>query len=201
MMANFFVCFRSLALGLLLFLTLGAYGAVPKPLDQEAIGKALANYRKLDRLESQFTQTKKLRAMGLALESKGKMALEKGEVLWQLDEPSFLKLRISATSLEMFESPTQSKGKPLIENQEALARVLKPLYAWLTMDAALLVEQYQVFSEKDWFRLIPLDQSAPVRALRLHLTKEKLVDQVELEESSGDELQLKFSRTKVDWKK
>lgn len=170
------------------------------PVSSEALSKDLARYRSLRGLEAEFRQTKTLQGMSLTLKSAGHFRLTRtgsdAEIEWVVKDPAYLKLRITPTALLMSENEGDA-GKPVVDNADATARILRPLYAWLSMDAARIAENYAIDDKgKNEFELTPKDKSAPVKQLRIHLDARKLVDRVVLRETSGDELRIEFSGTK-----
>ncbi len=172
-----------------------------RAVGEKELDKELAQYKGIRSLDASFEQVKDLKAMQLKVKSSGSFSLHKegdrAEVDWQVRKPAFLKLRITADTLEIFEKEGEP-GKPLVGNQEAQGKILRPLYAWLSMNSALIGAQYSISGDgKGRFRLEPKEAGSPVKALVLQLDRKKLVREVTLEEISGDELRITFSGTKV----
>lgn len=168
----------------------------------------LKHYRTITTLESKFEQRKSLKSLGIDLESQGKLRMtrEKGgaaEVDWVLEKPAYLRLKITESSIESFASADQKRGKPLLENQDLATQVLRPLYAWVAMDAAKISEEYQVFRvAAGRFRLVPKrTESTPLDAIQMQIGKNQLVEEITLLERSHDELRIRFRDTKVESRK
>ncbi len=204
---------RSLLVNVLTLVTLGIIGSspcaafaapakvLPSSLSAPELERALSQYKKIKSLEARFDQVKTLKGLQITLKSSGSFRLRKegdtAEVEWQVNKPGYLKLRITPSSLEIFEEEGKP-GKPLVENQEAQGRILRPLYAWLSVNSRLISEQYSVFAEgKSKFRLEPKEPGSPVKKIRIQLDNKKLVSSVALEEISGDQLKISFSANKV----
>lgn len=175
--------------------------AAQKPMTGAELEKELTQYKNVVSLDARFDQVKELKGLKVKLKSSGSFHLRKtgesSEVEWQVSKPGYLKLKITPGSLEIFEEEGKP-GHPLVENQEAQSKILRPLYAWLSVNSQLISEQYHLFSlGKQGFRLVPKDEKSPVKALRLVLDRQKLVSSVFLEERSGDEIRIHFSGTKV----
>ena len=179
----------------------GAPVVSPAPITSAELEKELSQYKNIKSLEASFEQVKDLKGLAVKLKSSGSFRLrkdgDKTEVEWQVNKPGYLKLKITPERIEIFEEEGKP-GKPLVDNQEAQGKILRPLYAWLSVNATLIGEQYKIFSlGKQGFRLEPKDENSPVKALRLSLDRNKLVSAVFLEERSGDEIKISFSATKV----
>jgi|GEM_PF-6040323 len=196
---------RALVIRVLALVTLGIIGdvswAAPKPMTGAELEKELAQYKNILSLDANFDQVKEIKSLKVKLKSSGTFHLRKAgdisEVEWQVSKPSFLKLKITPASLEIFEEEGKP-GRPVVENQEAQAKILRPLYAWLSVSSRLISEQYHIFSlGKKSFRLEPKEENSPVKALRILLDKQKYVSSVLLEERSGDEIRITFSGTKA----
>ena len=178
-----------------------ALGAESRALSPERLDKELARYRKVRGLEADFSQVKTLAGPRIELKSKGHLSLKRtgteSEVDWVIREPAYLRLHVTATKLELFES-AGGPAKPLMEGQDLQAKVLRPIYAWLSVNSALIAEQYDVYAAgHDKFRLEPKDKSSPVKSMELALDSTRLVRQVLLLEASGDRLNITFSGTKT----
>jgi hypothetical protein len=195
---------------LLCVIPLPAARAAARPPSAKAVSpmeldKELAAYKGIRSLEAAFQQVKDMKAVQVKLKSSGTFRLRKtgdegAEVEWEVSKPSYLKLRITNNSLEIFEQPGQP-GKPLVENLEAQAKILRPIFAWLSMNSRLIGEQYTIYaSGPHKFRLEPKDGAQPVKAIEITLNEKKLVSAVALEERSGDELRITFSGSKVEKK-
>lgn len=175
-------------------------------LSEKELTTRLSSYQKISSLESQFTQTKTLKSLNLKLESTGSLILKtnsKGdqEVNWTLNHPAYLRIKIDSNHLEMFESPNQESGKALIENQAILAKVLKPVYAWLSMDAKLITQEFNVeANHKSKISLEPKDKkNSPIDSIHISLDQNQLVNRIEIFEKSSDEILIRFSKTKVSY--
>lgn len=186
---------------LLCIISLGAQGAESRALSAESLDKELARYRKVRGIEADFQQVKTLSGPRIELKSKGHLSLkrigEASEVDWVIREPAYLRLRVTESKLEIFES-AEGPAKPLVEGQEMQAKILRPIYAWLSMNSSLIAEQYNVYSSgHDKFRLEPKDKSSPIKAMELVLDSAHLVHRVALSEISGDRLTITFFGTKT----
>ncbi len=179
--------------------------ASEKTMNADQLEKELGHYKEIAGLEAHFQQVKEFKALKISLKSEGKfrMSRENGQAVveWQILKPAFLKLKISEKSLEIFEQPGQA-GKPLLENQTMQAKVLKPLYAWLSMNGRFIAEQYDVFPEgKGKFRLQPKEKDAPINSVVIALGTNQLVEKVTIMERSGDDIKISFTETKTESRK
>jgi hypothetical protein len=192
------------ALGCALMLCVAALpvlGAGSRALTPEQLDKELARYRNVHSLEADFTQVKTLSGPRIELKSKGHLSLKRtggaSEVDWLIKDPAYLRLHVTETKLELFESAT-GPAKQIVEGQDLQAKILRPIYAWLSVNSALIAEQYEVFAAGPGkFRLEPKDKTSPVKAMELSLDSTHLVHQVSLTEASGDRLKITFSGTKA----
>lgn len=160
----------------------------------------LKQYKSISKLEARFEQVKTLKDAGVTLKSSGifSLRMEHGGpavVDWTVEKPAYLRLHITDKSIDLAEKAGEA-GKPVIENREAQARILRPIYAWLTVDAAKISEQFEI-DHCGHYRLTPKDKDSPIKEMYMSLNGSGLVESVTLNEKSGDHMQITFLSTKV----
>jgi hypothetical protein len=162
----------------------------------------LQYYKNVQRLEAQFKQTKTLTNLGIDLVSTGSFTLEKSEhpqVTWQMDTPAFIKFVITPSSIVSFDQPNQKEGKTLLDNQSVATRMLRPIFAWLSMDSQQIKQDFIVHKlHADQFTLTAKDAaSATIAKITMQLGKDKLLKNLTLLEKSKDKITISFFNTKV----
>ena len=172
-----------------------------KPLSTEALEKELKQYKTISALQARFEQIKKLKDADVAIKSSGDLSLKseagKSVIDWIVRKPAFLQLHITESSLELSQDPN-TPGKPIVDSKDAQAKILRPIYAWLSMNSALIEEQFNVTRCGSLFNLTPkAGKDSPLARISMGLDKDGLVRGVTLLEKSGDSLKITFLDTKV----
>lgn len=170
-------------------------------MSTEALEKELKQYKSISSLQARFEQIKKLKEADIEIKSSGELSLRsedgKSIVDWTVKKPAYLQLHITEASLELSQEPDKP-GKPVLENKDAQGKILRPIYAWLSMNSSLIEEQFKVTRCGSNFDLIPRSGAeSPISRISMALDRDGLVKGVNLLERSGDSLKITFLDTKV----
>jgi outer membrane lipoprotein-sorting protein len=168
----------------------------------------LSFYKKTERLETNFHQTKKMKGLKMLLNSDGKLVIQKpDQVIWEVQKPARMRAELTQQSIRLETGEGAEKTvqvldqKSLGERKEAQS--LKALKAWLEMDADLLKKDYQVTKlGPSQFLFEPFDKnSSPFEKLEMKISQGKYVQELIISEKSGDQMQISFTAPKVILKK
>lgn len=160
----------------------------------------LKQYKTIDNLEARFEQKKVLKSADVVLKSSGDFLMhrERGKVVvdWTVRKPAFVHLHITDQGIKISEKQGEA-ARPVMENKEAQARILRPIYSWLSMDSKLISEQFNIEEKCGYVFLRPKEKDSPISAIVMTLNKTGLVETVELAEKSRDTMMISFKDTKV----
>jgi outer membrane lipoprotein-sorting protein len=180
---------------LLVFFSFSAHAA-SAPLTRDQLAEQLEAYRSIRTLHAHFHETKHLKDLKIDLTSEGELDLERPtRVVWRVTSPSPLTVTLEKDKLSI-----TSDGKREQYEMEGRAKEsLKALVAWLELDPDALMANYRVLSlGKDRFRFEPKDTNAPVQSLQMKIRAKGYVERLEIEERSGDSLDIRFDPPRVE---
>ena len=168
------------------------------PLTSKELDTLFQRYRGLTELSVDFEQTKILKDVATPLVSKGHLLVRTpNELVWTITSPSFLEVKMQDGSVQI----TSGKGPKadiqklsraqLASNPQS--RSLDSLSHWLQFDSKFLNSEYQV--EKlgaNRYKFNPKGES-PFASMTAEILADNTVRKIEMNEKSGDQLQIKFA--------
>jgi hypothetical protein len=167
-------------------------------VSEQELSEKFQFYRSIERLSVAFQQTKHLKDMNLDLRSSGQLALDHGVVTWEVQKPSPVTVKISASDVEITGPSGQQSFKLKDLSKDSVARGVGLLLPWLTFDAKALSTQYKISRlAAQRYAFEPIAADFPVRKIVAELTKEGHIERLVMSEASGDTLEIKFASPKV----
>jgi outer membrane lipoprotein-sorting protein len=172
--------------------------AAPRPIEKQELASQLTYYQSIQTLRTKFHEIKTLKEMKLTLESDGELTvIRPSKVIWKVTRPSPLTVILEESRLQILDS--EGKGETLAIEGEA-KKSLKSLVAWLKLDPNELFETYQISDlGENKFRFEPkVPAESPLRALVMQIRPKSYVEQLQIEERSGDSLTIRFEKPRIE---
>ena len=167
-------------------------------VNEQELSEKFQFYRSIERLNVGFQQTKHLSDMNLDLRSSGQMTLDHGVVTWEVQKPSPVKVKISASDVEIVSSSGKQAFKLKDLSKDSVARGVGLLLPWLTFDAKALSAQYKISQlGPRQYAFEPLVADFPMRKIVASLNSEGHIERLQMTETSGDTLEIHFAAPKV----
>ncbi len=166
------------------------------------IDKLLNNYKPLGNFSADFTQTKKLVALGMELKGKGQLQVfEDKSIIWQINEPAPMNVRIDAKEIVIKTVVSGKEQKQVFSLTEGIAgnqiaASVKPFLDLFSGSSAGLHERFSIAKAGTGFSLTPKEQ-LPIKTLELTPDSAgTYMEQVIIHEKSGDSITYLFSKPK-----
>jgi len=149
-------------------------------------------YATLTSFRTHFTQVKKLNELNLELKSEGTLTVRRPrEVIWEVKKPTALRLTLDGKNL------TLSNANSETTTVTAGFKGVDKLMAWLRLDAAEIGRSYRVTRHPSGeLECLPkkADPGDPFVSMRLRLSTDGSLSQLNLKERSGDALEISFTK-------
>ena len=166
------------------------------------IDKLLNNYRPLGSFAADFTQTKKLVALGMELKGKGQLQVfDDKSIVWQISEPAPMNVRIDAKEIVIKTVVSGKEQKQVFSLTEGIAgnqiaASVKPFLDLFSGSSAGLRERFTIENAGTGFSLTPKEQ-LPIKTLELTPDQSgTYMEHVVIHEKSGDSITYLFSKPK-----
>jgi len=170
-----------------------------RQLSDKEVADKLRFYERIDRLSAPFKQTKTLKEIGIALDSKGRIEIERpSKVRWIVEQPSPITVTVDGKKVSLESESGSEKKKEQWDlgsvSDERLSKALVGMLAWMRLDVATIQSSYTITEMAGGaLRAVPRDTSAvPFKALVFRIHKDGHLDSLRLEEVSGDEIAIDF---------
>ena len=191
---------RLTAAALFAFLTAAMVAAAELPAGIAEEARIAAEYRIVT---ADFRQIRRLKDLDMEIAIRGSMVSEKnGRLRWQVDAPAPSVTVIDRDSLTHFDRGT---GKLAVIREESFPwlKVLRDsMNEWLNGDLTSLAKRFDITAPAPGkLRLVPKtgELRQLYRAVELAFDpQERLLRQVRIEETTGDELEIRFLNVKRD---
>ncbi len=178
-----------------------------RPLSDQEVADRLRFYERIDRLTAPFKQTKTMKEIGIALDSKGLIEIERpSKVRWIVEQPSPMTVTVDGKQISLESMSGGEKRKEQWDlasvSDERLSKSLVGMLAWMRLDVATIQSSYTISEMTSGaLRAIPRDASAvPFKALVFRIHKDGHLDTLRLEEVSGDEIAIDFGTPRIQKK-
>jgi hypothetical protein len=166
------------------------------------IDKLLNNYKPLGGFVADFTQTKKLVALGMELKGKGELQVSDDKsIVWQISEPAPMNVRIDAKEIVIKTVVSGKEQKQVFSLTEGIAgnqiaASVKPFLDLFSGSSAGLRERFTIENAGTGFSLTPKEQ-LPIKTLELTPDQSRTyMEHVVIHEKSGDSITYLFSKPK-----
>jgi hypothetical protein len=166
------------------------------------IDKLLNNYRPLGGFSADFTQTKKLVALGMELKGRGQLqVLDDKSIVWQILEPAPLNVRIDAKEIVIKTVVGGKEQKQVFSLTEGIAgnqiaASVKPFLDLFSGSSAGLRERFTIAKTGISFSLTPKEQ-LPIKTFELTPDASgTYMEHVVIHEKSGDSISYLFTKPK-----
>lgn len=189
-------------------------GAAPSPAVPEArllgpaeVAEKLKFYERIATLRTTFSQTKTMKEIGVALDSKGHLEIERpSKVRWVVEQPSPMTVVVDGSNVKL-ESGTGADKKTeqwdmASVTDEKLSKALVGMLAWMRLDVPTLQASYAISElPGGQLRAVPKETAAvPFKALVFRVHKDGHLESLRLEEVSGDEIAIEFGKPRIQKK-
>jgi hypothetical protein len=176
----------------------------PRNVSVDDLKKALTLYHSISRLDVDFQQTKTLKDMDLKLKSEGHLTLSLPQrVEWKILKPTPLTVELEKDKITIHSgSGTQVFSQA--ENPSAKDREsFQTLLTWLKLDAEEINRKYDVtLTGPGQYRFTSKNPDEPVmKSLEMKLSKAGHVQELRFHEASGDQVQIRFAKPKVTYRR
>jgi hypothetical protein len=175
-------------LGVLLLLSSFVHADSPTKID--SLADRLGTARDFTVLDGNFTQTKHLAQMPMALKSAGQFRFEKaGQLTWEVTSPVTSRLLIYADKIVQYDG--DRPVMTLTAEQQPVVRVLGDIfYGILLSDPQRLARQFTHVADDnlDVTRLVPTDRVLGLAIDWIELSGEGQVSAFRMQEHNGDQL-------------
>ncbi len=178
------------------------------PLNTEELSKKLQFYTPIETLQATFKQTKHLKEMGMKLESEGELKVHRPDrVVWQITKPGRVQLTLQGSDviLETGEGKEYKVDRFSLNSpmKKEISQGLLSMMAWLKLDIPMIQNSFTVSSiEGGGFRCEPKDKKAALFAsLDFYVHSKGHLEQLILNEKSGDRIEIRFQAPQVTFKK
>jgi hypothetical protein len=179
----------------------GALGRAPaKPLGAPELESLLKPYLSLKSLSANFVQKKHLQDLNLDLTSTGQLQVKNPHIiLWTLQKPSFLEVRISQKDLTITTAKDKEPQKiSFAQMGEQGAGGLALLVPWLEMDVNQLLKNYRIEKLEPLHLQFTPTQKSLFKNIELHLSKNHHIQTLTFMEQSGDSIEIEFKAVKIE---
>lgn len=191
-------------LGLLWAFAVPALAATASPerlLTDKEVAEKLRFYQRIESLRAPFSQTKTMKEIGIALDSRGHLEIERpSKVRWVVEAPAPMRVTVDGLDVQL-ESGTGPDKKTErwslgAVSDEKLSRALVGMLAWMRLDVPTLQASYRMSALPDGLlRAVPKDSGAvPFKALVFRVHRDGHLESLRLEEASGDEISIEFGK-------
>lgn len=195
--------FRTILAVLLAFSSVSVWGlAQTNDHAHAAIDKLLNNYGPLGSFGADFTQTKKLVALGMELKGKGQLQVfDDKSIVWQINEPAPMNVRIDAKEIVIKTLVSGKEQKQVFSLTEGIAgnqiaASIKPFLDLFSGSSTGLRERFTIATAGNGFSLTPKDQ-LPIKTLELTPDQSgTYMERVVIHEKSGDSITYVFTKPK-----
>ena len=180
------------------FVSQTSSAAASRPVTREELAKQLTYYQSISELNAKFTETKTLKDMALKLESDGELTVVRpvagtthSQVVWRVIHPSALTVTLSEGSVKIVSGDGKTENYAI---EGSAKESLKALVAWLKLDPEELIQSYRISQEADGaYRFEPKGE-ASIAAMVMTLQPGSYLEQLRIEEKSGDSLLIRFQK-------
>lgn len=191
-------------IALSLFLISSLLNASHRIIPELELSERLKFYQKIKTLHTDFHQVKSIKSIGMELKSEGEMRLElPGKVVWTIKKPSFSKVELEGNTIKMTSGQgAEQKTQTMVLGKETdpnVSKAILSMMAWMRMDVPEIEKSY-VISElgKNEFRCEPKNPAVSVfAALNFKLHPKGHVEELKIEEKSGDLIQIEFDKPQI----
>jgi len=172
--------------------------AMLRPVTKTELADKLAYYRSIQVLHTKFHETKTLKGMNIKIKSDGNLTVQRpNKVIWEVVQPSPITVILDNQNVKILDG----SGKTETYQMDGGAKEsLKPLVAWMRLDPEELALNYDVFAMSDnRYRFQPKETAkSPFLALQMTLKANSYVEKLEIEETSGDHLEIRFEKPRIE---
>lgn len=175
---------------------------------KQDLEQEFAPYKDIKIIESGFHMVKSIRNFSAALESKGRVMLnkekpEEPDFTWTTEQPNYFRFHSSGSKIESFDSPTATEDRGFVHAEEWNGSIVGPAIAWMAMDFEKILRSFMVFKiSPAVYKLIPKGfQESNTDSITISVNAKKLLEHVVLLEKSKDETRLSFSDPHLEMKK
>lgn len=183
-------------------LTLAGTAATAAPVSAAELKKLFHRYEGLEELSVDFEQTKLLKDVPTPLLSKGHLMVKTpNELAWTLTSPAFLEVKMKGGDVVITSGKGTNADVQKISKAQMAAnpqsRSLEGLTHWLQFDATYLKDEYAVEKISNTQYTFKPRHESPFTELKVELGPEDVVKVLELSESSGDKMILRFQKPSI----
>jgi outer membrane lipoprotein-sorting protein len=180
--------------------------ADPKPASRELLAHLQKQLTTVDTLQADFIQEKHLAMLKHTLTIKGKLAMIKpNKVMFNVSEPSKYVIRVDGEEITQWDEDTNKVQVMHVGNDPTFKNITEQIQAWFLGDYKVLEKSYDVYllSEKPLsLRFVPQPGgmiSKLVKNIEVTFGEDELhLDQLVVNETSGDSTTLKYSNTRLN---
>ena len=172
--------------------------------DSNVLNRVRSGLAGLTSVRATYTQEKELSLFKRKLVIKGRLLLDdKGALLWITDEPVRSALTIRGDTLRQWDGESGRVSSLPIKRIPALPALMGQLQSWFRGDVDTLTRDYDVRVEAESppvLACVPKSKTAaPFSSVALTLNEKPLhIRQVELVETNGDRMTLRFERVELN---
>lgn len=173
--------------------------------------KKLSNYLKkyegMDKLVADFAQVKTIKDMGVRLASKGRLEMgTSGYINWEIKKPSPVQIHLSGKEVVIKSLDETGKMKKQVYDVKSAPREMtdsvKQLMKLLTFNAGYIFENFHIkMSKPGVISLRHKSDALPFNKMKLYLRDGGLIGKINMEEKSGDVIDINFTNIKILGKK
>lgn len=171
-----------------------------KPISEQELAARLKHYRGIPDLRVGFRQIKWMGDMGIRIESRGELRLQRPDkVTWRVTKPSPLLVRLDGGHIHLEEGEGSDRrvedfSTGALQGDRG-ARALAGMIAWLELDAHAIASRYEIREVGPrTFRFIPRSGTDAFTGLELRLSPDGNLDRMVIDEASRDRLEIDFGR-------
>jgi hypothetical protein len=198
-----FLCRKILRnLAIIIAFCSGSFVSLAQEPDQvtAAIDKLLNNYKPLGDFSADFTQTKKLVALGMELNGKGQLQVYTDKsIVWLIKEPAPMNVRIDAKEIVIKTTVSGKEQKQVFSLTEGIAgnqiaASVKPFLDLFSGSSTALRERFTITKLDSGYSLTPKEH-LPIKTLELIPDSTgTFMETVVIHEKSGDSISYLFTK-------
>ncbi|MCX6112776.1 MAG: outer membrane lipoprotein carrier protein LolA [Proteobacteria bacterium] len=190
----------------LLFLTSLAWFSLSAYSNNEEIKQQFKKLNELANFEVAFQQTKMLKDLNFTIKSSGNLKVSKpSNIVWKVTQPSYLEVNIDPDTVTIVSKEMDGTTQKQIykydkrpKNAEGYSSLLN-LMSLLSMNIEQLVKEYDIVEKsKKKFLFTPKLKSDVFKNILVQLGNDNLIKRVDLQESSGDTINIIFQGYKIN---
>lgn len=178
----------------------------PKPVSPEHLKQALKKYEGLETLETSFKQVKTVKGMDLKLDSEGTLKITfPNKVEWKVTKPEKVTVVLIGDRIQI-SSDGKTQEFRASEGSAKDQAAFQDLLRWLKLDADGILRAYNVMETSGGqkprvFNFIPKESAGvPLKNLFLTLSADGHMEKLFFNETSGDDIAIKFSKPKLKYR-